>query len=57
MMVLDIQGFADRAGLKPATIRQYKWLGKLPNPDVTVGGNPAWTVATVDHWIAERTNR
>lgn len=35
---------AERLGVKPGTVRQWKWRGHLPDPRWTVSGRDAW------HW-------
>jgi predicted DNA-binding transcriptional regulator AlpA len=53
--LLSQQELAKRAGLAESSIRTYKTRGRLPRPDITIGGpngTPGWTEATADAWIA-----
>ncbi|EYT61537.1 hypothetical protein [Microbacterium sp. UCD-TDU] len=45
--------FAERIGVKPATMGRYK----LPEPDAMIGDIRGWTVETVDAWNAARPGR
>lgn len=45
--------FAERIGVKPATMGRYK----LPEPDVMIGSTRGWSAETVDAWHAARPGR
>lgn len=59
---LDIAGIAERIGVKPASVQTYhtrattnrrsgtpkEW--DLPEPDIRIGGRPAWLVGTIEVW-------
>lgn len=45
--------FADRIGVKPATMGRYK----LPEPDAMIGDIRGWTAETIDGWNAARPRR
>lgn len=51
---LSIEQFAQEAGLKPATLRNYRVAGLLPEPDVMVAQSPGWKLSTVQKWLKER---
>lgn len=42
--------FAERIGVKPATMGRYK----LPEPDAMIGDIRGWAAETVDTWNASR---
>lgn len=61
---LSLAQFADRIGVKPATMSRYK----LPEPDATIGPLDAdgalprgtirgWLPETIDQWNAQRPGR
>lgn len=47
----DTKELAEYLGVKPATIWSYRSRGKLPHPDMTIGGSPYWYHATIRDWI------
>ena len=51
---LTITDFARLAGLKPATIRQFRWRGIIPAPDGYLERVPWWRPETVETWLATR---
>lgn len=51
---LSVEQFAEAAGLKPATLRNYRAAGLLPEPDVMVAQSPGWKPSTVQRWIRDR---
>jgi HAMP domain-containing protein len=51
---LSIEGFARRIGVSVQTLRAYKSRGRLPQPDIVLGGSPGWLPATVDAFQASR---
>lgn len=44
---------AARLGVKPATAYQWRYAGRLPDPDWIIGGRPAWDWATIEAWAVE----
>lgn len=57
-MLLGTKGFAERTGLAVNTIRQYKWLGKLPQPTMVADdGRAYWTADVIDRWNETRRRR
>lgn len=54
---LSLEGFADRLGISYPTIKSYRSTGVLPQPDITLGGSPGWTLATADRFAATRRTR
>ena len=44
---------AERLGVKPATVRQWRFRGLLPEPLGTVSGLPAWNWPTIEEWARE----
>ena len=44
---------ADRLGVKPATVYQWRYLGRLPEPDWVVGGRPSWKWSTIERWAID----
>lgn len=66
---LDIADVAARTGLAVSTVRAYhaeatqrrregtSRPGDLPAPDQVIGASPAWLVATIDQWVANRPGR
>lgn len=56
--LLGTRGVAERTGLAYATIRQYKWLGKLPEPTLVADdGRAYWTPEVIDEWDETRNRR
>src|SRR5215472_7755181 len=49
---IDTAGLAALLGVKPATIRQYRYRGILPAPDGTISRGPFWWPATIERWRA-----
>ena len=49
-----VEGFADRCGLEPQTIRKYRTMHRLPPPDHRFGRSDVWTAATIDRWTSTR---
>lgn len=58
---LGVTGFAEYVGFKNGTIQSYLAKGLLPEPDIYYimrgGKRPAWTVDTIEHWLANRPGR
>jgi hypothetical protein len=54
LTLIGIDDFASMAGVKPNTIRQFRWRGILPPPDGFVQRSPYWLPETVALWIANR---
>jgi hypothetical protein len=54
VVYLSIEQFAEMAGLKPATLRNYRVAGLLPEPDVMVAQSPGWKPTTVQRWLKTR---
>lgn len=52
--LIGIDEFARLAGVKPSTIRQFRWRGVLPEPAGYVQRSPYWRPETVAVWIANR---
>lgn len=50
----DIVGLAEHLGVKPATIRTYRYRGLLPDPDMMIGQSPYWLNATIHAWKQTR---
>jgi hypothetical protein len=48
---------AQRLKLKPSTVRKYRSLGLLPEPDEFVNNSPLWKPITIDRWIPTRPGR
>jgi|SRR5215472_11903792 len=51
---IDTAGLAALLGVKPATIRQYRYRGILPTPDGTISRGPFWWPATIERWQANQ---
>lgn len=51
---LDIAGVAREIGVGQSTVRKYKAEGRMPKPDITIGGSPGWKPATIAEWKATR---
>jgi predicted DNA-binding transcriptional regulator AlpA len=53
---LDVIGLAEIAELLDVsrqTVDQWRTRGRLPEPDGTVGGRPAWRTETITAWAAQ----
>lgn len=54
--LLDTTAVAALLGVRPQTVHQTRWRQRMPEPDVTVSGHPAWRRGTIVAW-AHRTGR
>lgn len=48
--LLSVDDVAEALGVKAATVAQWRYRGRLPHPDVELGGHPGWYASTVDAW-------
>jgi predicted DNA-binding transcriptional regulator AlpA len=56
--LLDYAGVAKRTGLAPSTLRRYRSIGLLPEPDeLPVPDRPRWRESTIDEWMQNRPGR
>lgn len=56
--LLDYAGVAALTGLTPSTLRRYRSIGLLPEPDeLPVPDRPRWRAETIRRWQAERPGR
>ena len=55
--VLDTDGVAALAGMRPRTVANYLSRGLMPLPVLRVGGSPVWTAAVIERWLSERPGR
>jgi hypothetical protein len=55
-LYLGVGDIADRIGVTAATVRSYRSRHDIafPTEDITIGGSPAWTWDTIEHWIRGR---
>jgi predicted DNA-binding transcriptional regulator AlpA len=51
--VLGLAEIADLLGVSRQTVDQWRTRGRLPEPDGTVGGRPAWRTETITAWAAQ----
>lgn len=58
---LSTTGFAQYIGLSDSSIESYYRKGLLPEPDIYYimrnSRRPAWTVDTIEDWMANRPGR
>lgn len=55
---LDYAAVAALTGLTPATLRRYRTIGLLPEPDASAAADrPRWTEPAIRAWMAERPGR
>ena len=53
--LLGYREMAERAGIKPGTLRNYRHQGRLPPPDdESVPDRPRWRASTFEAWMATR---
>lgn len=52
--LLTIALVAKRLDIKPTTVRKYRSLGILPEPDAMIGHVPLWKPITIDRWLPTR---
>lgn len=52
--LVDMHGLADMLGIGYATVRKYRRVGRLPEPDHHMGGSPIWRRTTIDEWRRNR---
>lgn len=56
--LLDYAGVAELTGLKAGTLRRYRSIGLLPEPDaLPVPDRPRWSEATIRYWLEHRLGR
>lgn len=56
--LLDYAGIAARTGLSAGTLRKYRMLGYLPEPDLLpTPDRPRWYATTIEDWLASRPGR
>jgi hypothetical protein len=51
--ILDTAQVADLLGIRPASVRQARWRGRMAEPDIVLSGRPGWRRQTIDAWRAE----
>lgn len=51
---LTTEEVAALAGIRPASVRRYRFRGTFPQPDGYVGRTPWWSRTTVKAWLAAR---
>ena len=54
---LTLGDVARRLGLSLSTVHNYRYQGRLPAPDGTLGNSPWWLPETIDAWQASRPGR
>lgn len=47
---------AERLGVLPTTVHQWRYRGLLPEPGGIVSGNPVWNWRVIERW-AKKTDR
>lgn len=64
--LLDYKSLADYTGVTEPVLRKYLSIARanreqgvqsrsdIPEPDIIIGGSPAWEQDTVDMWLANR---
>ncbi|WP_035740268.1 helix-turn-helix transcriptional regulator [Parafrankia elaeagni] len=56
--LIGYREMAERAGIKPGTLRSYRNKGLLPEPDdLSVPDRPRWKTSTVEAWLLGRPGR
>lgn len=45
---------AERCGLSPSTIKSYRYLEQMPEPDHMFSRTPVWKAETIDEWENNR---
>jgi hypothetical protein len=50
--LVDLEGVADRLGVKHQTARQWRTRGVLPEPDFPLA-SPTWMWSTIRAWAIE----
>jgi len=56
--LLDYAGVAEETGLAPSTLRRYRMIGLLPDPDaLPAPDRPRWKRSTIRYWKAHRPGR
>lgn len=51
---LTADEFAQRLGVKRASVHRYRVRGDIPAPDRYVGRTPLWAEASVEAWLRQR---
>ncbi|WP_239395672.1 MarR family transcriptional regulator [Frankia sp. CiP3] len=53
--LIGYREMAERAGVKPSTLRGYRSQGRLPDPDDdTIPDRPRWRLSTFEAWMRSR---
>jgi hypothetical protein len=56
--LIGYREMAERAGIRPSTLRTYRSQGRLPPPDDdSVPDRPRWRVSTFEAWMKGRPGR
>jgi hypothetical protein len=50
--VYTLKDLADKTGIRPGTLRQWKLRGRLPEPTFHIGQSPAWSGKPIEAWLA-----
>lgn len=50
---VDTHDIATRLGVKPETVHQWSWKGRMPAPTWTFSGRPVWMWAVIETWAAD----
>jgi len=53
----DTKAVAEELGLTWDTVRKYRLLGRLPEPDGVDANHPWWWPETIQRWDAQREKR
>ena len=56
MNLIGLTELADVFGVRLKTVHQWRTRRRLPDPDLEVGGRPAWRRTTIERW-AKATGR
>lgn len=57
-VLLDYAGLAAKTGLALSTLRRYRSIGLLPEPDaMPAPDRPRWRESTIAQWMSQRPGR
>ncbi len=53
-LYLDAAQLAARLGITASSLASYRTRGRVPDPDITLGGSHGWLLSTVEAYVATR---
>ena len=51
--IVSAPEIAQRLGVRPSTVHQWRQRRLLPEPEAVLGHTPVWTWTTIEAWAVE----